>query len=150
MTDIPKTIHDTTETQQRILREVKVQYLSGEITQAEYKQAVSKYEDAEAVADEIETFKRNRFERLQEQFTNDEITDDELEERLERLLESGDEFLQQRSVDDADPDDGRDLLRPLYSLLIAILVVGSIVYLPGWAFILTLPVIVMITMQIIT
>jgi hypothetical protein len=54
------------------------------------------------VAQDIEDMKAEQYAELQEQFEDDEITNEELEKEMDRLFESGDEFL------DVDPD-ARDM-----------------------------------------
>lgn len=48
--------------------------------------------------------KADRYDELMEQYLNDEITEAEMEEEMDELLASGDDFLDQR-----DEDDGPDM-----------------------------------------
>lgn len=69
---------------------------------------------------DIEDMKAEQYAELQEQFENDEITDEELEEEMDRLFESGDEFL------DADPD-ARDMSETMNEVKFQARQIGEIV-----------------------
>jgi hypothetical protein len=85
--------YDTSEVVESERRRAKDKYLNDELTEEEYVSRMSQLGAANELAGEIETMKAEKYEELEEQYQNDEISEDELEAEMDRLFESGDEFL---------------------------------------------------------
>lgn len=54
---------------------------------------LSDIERAARLKEHMVNMKAQKYQKLQEQYENDEITEDELEQRMDELFESGDDFL---------------------------------------------------------
>ena len=73
--------------------------------------------------------KADEYEKLQEQYVNDEISEQEFEARAHQLLENGDEFLDyEETASDKAKDAGRSLKQKLayYSLPLTIIAAFAI------------------------
>lgn len=72
-----------------------------------------------------EKTKDEKYEELQEQYIEGEISDDELERQMNDLFESGDKFLEEKTTEPILTDEMRFRLREIRQLLVALGVVGS-------------------------
>lgn len=84
--------------------DLKDQYLDGELTEERYVSAMSKLTAEEEIASDVEGMKVEKYEELQEKFINDEISEAEMEAEMDRLFESGDDFLDAEPVEQETPD----------------------------------------------
>lgn len=84
--------------------DLKDQYLDGELTEERYVSAMSKLTAEEEIASDVEGMKVEKYEELQEKFINDEISEEEMETEMDRLFESGDDFLDAEPVEQETPD----------------------------------------------
>jgi hypothetical protein len=85
--------YDTNEIVELMREKVKNKYLDDEITEQEYIERMSELTSEQQAAEDVEGMKAKKFEELQDQFENDEISEEELEAEMDRLFDSGDEFL---------------------------------------------------------
>jgi len=93
-------LHDTRDTEAHIQEKLLEQYLDGEIDEAEYMSKMSQTETKQRLKGDVTDAKAKKYDELQQEFINDEITEQEMEERMDRLFESGEDFL------DAEVSDG--------------------------------------------
>ena len=96
-------LHDTRDTEQHIQEELLKQYLDGDITETEYMSKMSQTETKERLKGDVTEAKAEKYDELQQKFINDEISEEEMEERMDRLFDSGDDFL------DTEVSDGPDM-----------------------------------------
>ena len=96
-------LHDTSDTEKHIQEKLLEQYLDGEIDEAEYMSKMSQTETKQRLKGDVTEAKAKKYDELQEQFINDEITEQEMEERMDRLFESGEDFLE------AEVSEGPDM-----------------------------------------
>jgi len=96
-------LHDTGDTEEHIQEKLLEQYLDGEIDEAEYMSKMSQTETKQRLKGDVTEAKAKKYDELQEQFINDEITEEEMEERMDRLFDSGEDFLE------AEVSEGPDM-----------------------------------------
>jgi len=96
-------LHDTSDTEKHIQEELLKQYLDGDITEEEYMSKMSQTETKERLKGDVTEAKAQKYDELQQKFINDEISEEEMEERMDRLFESGEDFLE------AEVSEGPDM-----------------------------------------
>lgn len=92
--------------------------------------------NAQNLEEHIVQMKSKKYERLQEQYRNDEISDEELERRMDDLMESGDDFLDAESPSTTEKaaEAGKSLRKKLayYALPVLVLLpIAAVILLPG-------------------
>lgn len=107
-------IYTTSEVAEAKRYELETQYLDGEIDEETYfERAPESIPDTE-VERGMKTMKSNRYESVKEQFIEGEVSDEELEEEMDRLLKRGVDFTDEYDI---SPDVASEPMLPFKDIV---------------------------------